>query len=44
MEAVAKEVEGWGIKSLQIEGRGTPLLPPDTPPRKRKIREIAVSP
>jgi hypothetical protein len=33
--------KGGGGKSLQIACRETPLLPPDTPPRKRKNREIA---
>jgi hypothetical protein len=32
-----------GGKSLQIKSSET-LLPPDTPPRKRKIHEIGVSP
>jgi hypothetical protein len=37
VEAVAKG-GGVGIKSLQIEGRVTPLLPPARSPRNRKNR------
>ena len=41
MEVVEKKGGGVGIKSLQILSPETPLLPPSTPPRNRKKREIA---